>query len=87
MLGDVSKYEVGRDGRDLIPNSDLISDTGGLRKVRFADRRLGTGKRGGFRVIYYWWGATQIYFSRLNTKVMCRSANMLIGCANIVIFL
>ena len=56
VLGDVSKYEVGRDGRDSIPNSDLISDTGGLRKVRFADRRLGTGKRGGFRVIYYWWG-------------------------------
>jgi hypothetical protein len=34
---------------------DLIPGTGGLRKVRFADRRRGKGKRGGLRVIYYWW--------------------------------
>jgi hypothetical protein len=33
---------------------DVIRDTGGLRKVRFADSRRGKGKRGGLRVIYYW---------------------------------
>ena len=35
----------------------LIPDTGGLRKLRFADTRRGKGKRGGLRVIYYWWDA------------------------------
>jgi hypothetical protein len=34
---------------------DVIEGTGGLRKLRFADRRRGKGKRGGLRVIYYWW--------------------------------
>jgi hypothetical protein len=34
---------------------DLIPDTGGLRKLRFGDLRRGKGKRGGLRVIYYWW--------------------------------
>ena len=34
---------------------DLIPDAGGLRKLRFADERRGKGKRGGLRVIYYWW--------------------------------
>jgi hypothetical protein len=34
---------------------DLIPDTGGLRKLRFRDTRRGKGKRGGLRVIYYWW--------------------------------
>lgn len=33
---------------------DLIEDTGGLRKVRWSQRRRGKGKRGGIRVIYYW---------------------------------
>ncbi len=36
---------------------DPIPDTGGLRKLRFADARRGKGKRGGLRVIYYWWEA------------------------------
>jgi hypothetical protein len=34
---------------------DLIEGTGGLRKLRFADARRGKGKRGGLRVIYYFW--------------------------------
>lgn len=34
---------------------DLIEGTGGLRKIRHADARRGKGKRGGLRVIYYWW--------------------------------
>ena len=36
---------------------DPIPDTGGLRKLRFADVRRGKGKRSGLRVIYYWWDA------------------------------
>ena len=36
---------------------DPIPDTGGLRKLRFRDARRGKGKRGGLRVIYYWWHA------------------------------
>jgi hypothetical protein len=35
----------------------LVPGTGGLRKLRFADERRGKGKRGGLRVIYYWWDA------------------------------
>lgn len=33
----------------------MIKGTGGLRKVRFGDKRRGKGKRGGLRVIYYHW--------------------------------
>ena len=36
---------------------DLIKGTGGLRKVRYGDSRRGKGKRGGLRVVYYWWEA------------------------------
>jgi hypothetical protein len=36
---------------------DVITGTGGLRKLRFADRTRGKGKRSGLRVIYYWWVA------------------------------
>ena len=35
----------------------LISGTGGLRKLRFADEHRQKGKRGGLRVIYYSWDA------------------------------
>ena len=34
---------------------DVIEGTGGLRKLRFYDKRRGKGKRSGIRVIYYWW--------------------------------
>lgn len=34
---------------------DVIQHTGGLRKVRFSDPRRQKGKRGGIRVIYYWY--------------------------------
>jgi hypothetical protein len=33
---------------------DVMSGTGGFRKLRWADRRRGKGKRGGLRVIYYY---------------------------------
>jgi hypothetical protein len=32
---------------------NLMPGTGGCRKLRWADRRRGKGKRGGLRVIYY----------------------------------
>ncbi len=32
---------------------DLIPGTGGFRKIRWADKRRGKGRRGGLRVIYY----------------------------------
>jgi hypothetical protein len=32
-----------------------IPGTAGLRKLRLSDERRGIGKRGGLRVIYYWW--------------------------------
>lgn len=34
---------------------DVIQHTGGLRKVRFSDSKRNKGKRGGIRIIYYWY--------------------------------
>jgi hypothetical protein len=34
---------------------DMIEGTGGLRKMRFRHPRRAKGKRGGLRVIYYYW--------------------------------
>ncbi len=34
---------------------DVIEGTGGLRKLRRPDPKRGKGKRGGLRVIYFWW--------------------------------
>jgi len=36
-------------------DGDVIKGCGGLRKLRFKDKRRGKGKRGGVRIIYYWW--------------------------------
>lgn len=36
---------------------DVIEGTGGLRKLRQADAKRGKGKRGGLRIIYFWWEA------------------------------
>ncbi|MBI5898992.1 MAG: type II toxin-antitoxin system RelE/ParE family toxin [Rhodocyclales bacterium] len=41
---------------------DVIEGTGGLRKVRHADPRRGKGKRGGLRVIYYWWDSRRQFW-------------------------
>lgn len=36
------------------PNlGDVMPGTGGFRKVRWADKRRGKGRRGGLRVVYY----------------------------------
>ena len=48
---------------------DVIEGTGGLRKVRFADKSRGKGKRGGLRVIYYWWvGGEQFWLFAVYNK-------------------
>jgi hypothetical protein len=41
---------------------DVIAGTGGLRKLRFADRTRGKGKRGGLRVVYYWRAAADQFW-------------------------
>ena len=48
---------------------DVIEGTGGLRKLRQPDSRRGKGKRGGLRVIYYWWdGKRQFWLFTLYDK-------------------
>lgn len=48
---------------------DLIQGTGGLRKLRLGDQRRGKGKRGGLRVIYFWWtGGAQFWLFTLYDK-------------------
>lgn len=48
---------------------DLIEGTGGLRKLRHSDPRRNKGKRGGLRVIYYWWdGGRQFWLFTLYDK-------------------
>jgi len=48
---------------------DVIEGTGGLRKLRQPDPRRGKGKRGGLRVIYYWWlGGDQFWLVTLYDK-------------------
>lgn len=48
---------------------DVIEGTGGLRKLRHGDARRGKGKRGGLRVIYYWWlGGAQFWLFTVYDK-------------------
>jgi hypothetical protein len=48
---------------------DVIEGTGGVRKLRRSDPRRGKGKRGGLRIIYYWWlGGSQFWLFTLYDK-------------------
>ena len=48
---------------------DLIPGPGGFRKLRWRDRRRGKGKRGGLRIVYYYFIAdSQIWFMTLYDK-------------------
>jgi hypothetical protein len=38
---------------------DLMPGTGGFRKMRWADARRGKGRRGGLRIIYYYFQSAQ----------------------------
>jgi hypothetical protein len=56
----------------LAANSEagnLIPGTGGFRKLRWADARRGKGRRGGLRVIYYYFASErQIWLMTLYDK-------------------
>ncbi len=41
---------------------DLIQGSGGLRNVRFEDKQRGKRKRGGLRIIYYFWDGGQEFW-------------------------
>lgn len=43
----------------------VIAGTGGLRKIRWHESRRGKGKRGGVRVIYYWYAAGSVIYMLL----------------------
>lgn len=48
---------------------DVIEGSGGLRKLRFGDARRAKGKRGGLRVIYYFWtGGPEFWLFTLYDK-------------------
>jgi hypothetical protein len=48
---------------------DVIQGTGGFRKVRWADPRRGKGRRGGLRVIYFYFEQDrQIWFLTMYGK-------------------
>ena len=48
---------------------DLVQGSGGLRKLRFGDAKRSKGKRGGLRVIYYYWGGhSEIWLFALYAK-------------------
>jgi hypothetical protein len=48
---------------------DVIPATGGLRKLRFGDPRRHKGRRGGLRVIFYYWaGGPEFWLFTLYDK-------------------
>jgi hypothetical protein len=48
---------------------NLMPGTGGFRKLRWADERRGKGRRGGLRIIYYYFSADQqIWLMTLYSK-------------------
>lgn len=48
---------------------DVVEGTGGLRKLRFGDARRSKGKRGGLRVVYYFWsGGPEFWLFTLYDK-------------------
>lgn len=52
-------------------SGDVIKGTGGLRKIRFSDPERHKGKRGGIRVIYYYWSpGTQFWLFTVYGKDM-----------------
>jgi len=57
---------------ELVGNPEMgdpMPGTGGFRKMRWADTRRGKGRRGGLRVIYYYFVSDQqIWFMTLYDK-------------------
>ncbi|MGD0479828.1 MAG: transcriptional regulator [Terracidiphilus sp.] len=51
---------------------NVLADTGGFRKLRWADPRRGKGRRGGLRIIYYHFASDhQIWLMTLYDKDEC----------------
>ncbi|MCK5535339.1 type II toxin-antitoxin system RelE/ParE family toxin [bacterium] len=49
------EYDLLQDALELKPRSgDVIKGAGGVRKLRWTQKKRGKGKRGGTRVIYYY---------------------------------
>jgi len=46
-------------------SGDLIPGTGGLRKIRWQESQRGKGKRGGVRIIYYWYRPESLIYMLL----------------------
>jgi hypothetical protein len=54
---------------DVPDLGDVMPGTGGFRKVRWTDSRRGKGRRGGLRVIYYWFdNRNQIWLMAIYDK-------------------
>ena len=62
LLSD-SEYAALQGTLILNPESgDLIPGSGGIRKVRWQQPQRGKGKRGGVRIIYYWYNPESIVY-------------------------
>ncbi|HSY51589.1 MAG TPA: hypothetical protein VLC46_22495 [Thermoanaerobaculia bacterium] len=46
-------------------SGDLIPGSGGLRKIRWHQQNRGKGKRGGMRIIYYWYSPGSVIYMLL----------------------
>ena len=76
FTGHVSEYLADDEYRELQDQlarnpelGDLIAGTRGFRKLRWADARRGKGRRGGLRIIYYYFLADQqIWLMTLYSK-------------------
>ena len=44
---------------------DLVREAGGVRKLRWSHGRRNKGKRGGLRVIYYWYSPDSVIYMLL----------------------
>lgn len=66
----------------------VIEGTAGPRNLRRGDPRRGKGRRGGLRVIYYWWdGGSQFWLFTLFDKeemndLSARTKQALKACSN-----
>jgi hypothetical protein len=67
---DDDEYRALQEQLGLEPDAgDLMPGTGGFRKIRWADKMRGKGRRGGLRVIYYHFAADhQIWLMTLYGK-------------------
>ncbi len=62
IMGD-SEYASLQSALVLQPElGDIIPGSGGLRKVRWTEQSRGRGKRGGVRVIYYWFRPDEVIY-------------------------